>query len=246
MTRSAADDSGSASGPSAAGQTGGSSRVGASPSGFRIRWDRLSIALVGALALTAALVTSVLAVVGLVSSVVPVTALLLAIASVVVLRTLAVRDRRRTPQQRAAAPERTDHREETEAPVVHRPTTLFNAEDSAEGESNNDDGVEAPAPAPVQFTAAELRAAALAVAAEAGEKPAGTGTPWQPVEVPKPTYVEAPKADREDPAPLDLPEAPKPQAKTPIKNAAVPPQVQTPAAAAPRLNLDEVLQRRRA
>lgn len=245
MTRSAADDSGSASGPSTAGRAGGSSRVAASAAGFRIRWDRLSIALVGAAALATALVTSVLAVLGLVSSVIPVIALLLAVASVVVLRTLAMRGRRRTPQQVAGAPERTVRPEETDAPVVHRPTTLFNAEESAEAE-NKDDDVQAPSPAPVQFTAAELRAAALAVAAEVGENPVGAGTPWQPVEVPKPTYVEAPKADREDPAPLDLPEAPKPQAKTPIKNSAVAPKVEASAAAAPRLNLDEVLQRRRA
>lgn len=245
MTRSAADDSESVTGPSTAGKAGGSSRVGGSAANFRIRWDRAAIALVGATALVIALVTSVLAVVGLVASVVPVFALVLAIASVVTLRTLAVRGRRRTPQPDAGAPERIVRQEESDAPVVHRPTTLFNAEESAEAEDKNDD-VQASAPAPVQFTAAELRAAALAVAAEAGEKPAGTGTPWQPVEVPKPTYVEAPKADREDPAPLDLPEAPRPQAKTPIKNAAVAPKVETSVSPAPRMNLDEVLQRRRA
>ncbi|WP_458115409.1 hypothetical protein [Arthrobacter sp. D2-10] len=245
MTRSAADDSESVTGPSTAGKAGESSRVGGSAANFRIRWDRVAIALVGATALVIALVTSVLAVVGLVASVVPVFALVLAIASVVTLRTLAVRGRRRTPQPDAGAPERIVRQEESDAPVVHRPTTLFNAEESEEAEDKNDD-VQASASAPVQFTAAELRAAALAVAAEAGEKPAGTGTPWQPVEVPKPTYVEAPKADREDPAPLDLPEAPRPQAKTPIKNAAVAPKAETSVSAAPRMNLDEVLQRRRA
>ena len=244
---SAADDSRSASGPATTGQAGGgSTRVLSSVQGLRIRWDRLSIALVGAVALATALVTSVLAVVGLVSSVVPVIALVLAIASVAVLRTLALRDRPRTPQQAPASTEESVSPSAEEAPVVRRPTTLFNAEeaeDSSSEEEKKDDAADAAVAAP-KFTAAELRAAALAVAAEAGEKPVGTGTPWQPVDVPKPTYVEAPRADREDPAPLDLPEAPKPQTKTPIKNSAVAPKVET--ASAPRMNLDDILQRRRA
>lgn len=243
---SAADDSRSASGPATTGQAGGgSTRVPSSAPGLRIRWDRLSIALVGAVALATALVTSVLAVVGLVSSVVPVIALVLAIASVAVLRTLALRQRSRTPKRVPASTEESVSPSAEEAPVVRRPTTLFNAEDAEDSspeEENKDDAAE-PAVAAPKFTAAELRAAALAVAAEAGEKPV-TGTPWQPVDVPKPTYVEAPKADREDPAPLDLPEAPKPQTKTPIKNSAVAPKVET--ASAPRMNLDDILQRRRA
>lgn len=243
---SATDDSRPASGPTPTGHAGaGSSRVVSGASSLRIRWGRLAIALVGAVALAAALVTSVLAVVGLISSIVPVIALVLAIASIVVLRTLAVRGRRRTPQQVPAAAGQPSAPSAPERPAVQRPTTLFNAEEAegAAAREKNDDADTAVA-APAQYTAAELRAAALAVAAEAGEKPAGTGAPWQPVDVPKPTYVEAPKADREDPAPLDLPEAPKPQVKTPIKNGAVAPKVEE--AATPRMNLDDILQRRRA
>lgn len=245
---SAADDSRPASGTSSRGQAGaGSTRVSSGAPALRIRWGRLSIALVGAVALAAALVTSVLAVVGLVSSVVPVTALVLAIASIMVLRTLALRGRRRTPQQAPAAAEQPASPAAPERPAVQRPTTLFNAEDAGERaakEENRNDGADAAVAAPAQYTAAELRAAALAVAAEAGEKPVGTGTPWQPVDVPKPTYIEAPKADREDPAPLDLPEAPKPQTKTPIKNGAVATKAEEPST--PRMNLDDILQRRRA
>lgn len=245
---SATDDARPSSGPSTAPQsTATSSGASGSTRNFRVRWDRVSIALVGAVAIAVALVTSVLAVVGLVSPIVPVLALLLAVASIVVLRTLAVRGRRRTPQRPSAATEEPASPSAPEAPVVHRPTTLFNAEDTggrgAEEKTRNDDVADVAVAAP-RFTAAELRAAALAVAAEAGEKPVGAGAPWQPVDVPKPTYVEAPKAEREDPAPLDLPEAPKPQVKTPIKNGAVAPQVETPAA--PRMNLDDILQRRRA
>ena len=187
-----------------------------------------------------------LAVVGLVPSVVPVIALVLAIASIGVLRALAVRGRRRSPQRVREAAEQPASPAAPERAVAQRPTTLFNAEDAGDrpAEDEKNDGADAPVTAPAQYTAAELRAAALAVAAEAGEKPVGAGAPWQPVDVPKPTYVEAPKANREDPAPLDLPEAPKPQVKTPIKNSAVAPRAEEPAA--PRMNLDDILQRRRA
>lgn len=124
------------------------------------------------------------------------------------------------------------------------------------------------------LTVTELRQAALAVAAnttgttadstdplssvsphaEVNSEPAGT--PWQPVEVPKPMYVAAAKAPRQAPAPLELPAAPKAQAKTTLKQGAAAPAVAGPdttsgssSAANPttgRMNLDDVLQRRRA
>ena len=246
---SAADQRQPSSAPATAGQAGSGSPREAGPAPkLKIRWGRLTLAVVGAVSLAASLVTSVLAVVGLVSSIVPVAALLLAVASVAVLRTLAVRGRRRrVARQAPAATQASASLAVAPAPAVQRPTRLFNAEDtgrSAAEEKNTNDDAGTPEAAPVQFTAAELRAAALAVAAESGEKPAGTGAPWQPVDVPKPTYVEAPKADREDPAPLDLPEAPKPQVKTPIKNGAAAPAAETPST--PRMNLDDILQRRRA
>lgn len=249
MTMSAADELQPSSAPATAGHAGtGSPRKADQAPKLKIRWGRLTLAAVGTVSLAAALVTSVLAVTGLVPSIVPVAALLLAVASVAVLRTLAVRGRRRRVERQAPAAVQTSASPTVApAPAVQRPTRLFNAEETGgsaakEENANNDAGT--PEAAPVQFTAAELRAAALAVAAESGEKPAGTGAPWQPVDVPKPTYVEAPKADREDPAPLDLPEAPKPQVKTPIKNGAAAPAVETPSA--PRMNLDDILQRRRA
>lgn len=258
---SAADNSRPASASPSAGRAGsGSSKVSGGAPGLRIHWGRLTIALVGAVALTTALVTSVLAVVGLAPSVLPVVALLVAIASVAVLRTLALRGRSRSPQQVSAAPREPAAVPAPERHTVQRPTTLFNAEEqgspnTAEESTPHDDGASATVAAPVQFTAAELRAAALAVAAESGENPAGSGTPWQPVQVPKPMYIEAPKAEREDPAPLDLPEAPKPVAKTPIKNGAVAPTTasapttaapQAETSATPKMNLDDILQRRRA
>jgi hypothetical protein len=106
------------------------------------------------------------------------------------------------------------------------------------------------------LTAMELREAALAVAVAAGDTSAAQAAPsttWDPVEVPKPVYVEAAKAERPAPEPLELPEAPKATGKPSLKQGAagVP---AAPAAEAQQLtkaqsalsNLDDVLQRRRA
>lgn len=78
---------------------------------------------------------------------------------------------------------------------------------------------------------------------------AAAGVPWQPVAVPKPTYVQAAKAERPSPAPLELPDAPMPQSKIPLKQPAAAPTMEAPDAASPstgKMNLDDVLQRRRA
>jgi hypothetical protein len=248
---------------------------GPAPRPFPPRWGRIAVALVGLLALCAALVTLVLGAVGVVSLLIPLACVGVAAVAVAVLRLLAVRSREARVNRafadamapvRAPAPERTDV-----APAVHsapnRPTTLFNAEETAER----------------PLTAMERRTAALAAAgssvvdvrgqaapAEAGEASEGTeaaqpagATAWAPVEVPRPTYVDAAKAERQAPAPLDLPEAPKPSTRTPIKTSEAAARVAAAADTAAdsadsadasvgsdpatgRINLDDVLQRRRA
>lgn len=95
-----------------------------------------------------------------------------------------------------------------------------------------------------RLTAQELRAAALAEAAKSAE-----ASSWEPVAVPKPTYVDAAKATRPEPAPLAVPATPKPVLKTPIRPIAAPAAGTTaiePRPATGILNLDDVLQRRRA
>ncbi|MHA7178618.1 hypothetical protein ACX80J_00730 [Arthrobacter sp. MDB2-24] len=255
---------------------------GLSPRPFTPRWGRIAVALVGLLALCAALVTLVLGAVGIVSFFVPLACVGLAAAAVAVLRLLAVRSREARVNRafadamapvREPAPERTGV-----APPVpsapKRPTALFDAEEAAER----------------PLTAMERRTAALAgssvlnlhdqtapaEASEGSETSGGTeasegtdaaqptgATAWAPVEVPRPTYVDAAKAERQAPAPLDLPEAPKPSTRTPIKAseaaARVAAAADTAAASADstdassgsdpatgRINLDDVLQRRRA
>ena len=128
-------------------------------------------------------------------------------------------------------------------------------------------GRDTPEPAPKPLTALELRQAALAEAAASGDTAAAVaadagqsaeGSSWEPVDVPKPTYVEAPKAERAAPMPLDLPEAPKAVGKPSLKQASARPAASDPqpaddAEAKPLSkaqsalsNLDDVLQRRRA
>ncbi|MHA7285264.1 hypothetical protein ACX80I_03225 [Arthrobacter sp. MDT3-44] len=249
---------------------------GPSPKPFTPRWGRIAVALVGLLALCAALVTLVLGAVGIVSFLIPLACVGLAAAAVAVLRLLAVRSREARVNRafadamapvRAPAPERTDVAQPVPS-APKRPTTLFNAEEAAER----------------PLTAMERRTAALAGssvvnvhdqtvpaegtdAAEASDatdaaQPAGA-TAWAPVEVPRPTYVDAAKAERQTPAPLDLPEAPKPSTRTPIKASEAAARVAAAADSAAdsadstdapvgsdpatgRINLDDVLQRRRA
>jgi hypothetical protein len=222
----------------------------AAPAGqFRIRYGRTALALVGLVSLLTAFVSAVLLAFGLGAPALPLACTALTVASVVLLRWLAVRDRKAkvdaafrsamtapAPQpvarQVPAKPEPTPAR--TESP-------LFDAE--------------ADKPKIKPLTAVELREAALAVAVAAGDTSAVQAAPstWDPVEVPKPVYVEAAKAERPAPEPLALPEAPKATGKPSLKQGAtaVPanpaPEAQQLSKAQSALsNLDDVLQRRRA
>ncbi|TPV26990.1 hypothetical protein FJV46_03960 [Arthrobacter agilis] len=240
---------------------------------FSPRWGRIGVALVGALALIALPVTLVLAALGIVPFLVPAVSAVVAAACIAVLRALAIRSRRArvdrafleamAPVQAATTPEPVAAQPVLPA-APRRPTALFDAEETPER----------------PLTAMELRTAALAVAngasaldvrvPQAATVP-GSGTAgWEPVEVPRPTYVDAAKAERQAPAPLDLPVAPRPVSKTPIKaseaaaRAAVVPGDGSSLtgdaltgsavsggstgdeASARAINLDDVLQRRRA
>jgi hypothetical protein len=116
-----------------------------------------------------------------------------------------------------------------------------------------------PEPATPPLSRDQLRAAALEVAraaqAAAAEAAVQTGAEeretWDPVEVPKPSYMDAAKADRGAPEPIESPEEPKPVGKVTIKpkpEAEDAPNVPVarPAARGALGNLDAVLQRRRA
>ena len=241
--------------PAAAQDTDAADPVsGAASRDFRIRYGRTAIALVALIALLTSFVAGVLLPFGLGTPPLPVSAFLLAIGSLALLRSLAVRDRKKkvnaafraamsAPVRREGQAERTSARHTQQASQPDSP--LFDAE--------------AHKPRPKPLTAAELREAALAVALEAGDtsaraaKDAGSrGETWEPVDVPKPVYVEAAKAERPAPEPLDLPEAPKAVGKpslkqgTPAAPAAAQASKPLTKAQSALSNLDDVLQRRRA
>lgn len=232
---------------------------GRPPAGrFQIRYGRTVFALIGFLSLVTAVVSGLLLLFGLGAPFLPLTCAALTAVSIAILRWLAVRDRKAkvnaafrsamsAPAPRPEANRIPPKPEAAPAPKeALRESPLFDAE--------------AHQPKVQQLTAQELREAALAVAVAAGDLSAATavsgapaGTPWEPVEVPKPIYVEAAKAERPAPEPLELPEAPKAVGKPSLKQgAAATPAVpateaQQPGKAQSALsNLDDVLQRRRA
>ena len=251
--------------PGTTGPDGGPKTAATGPA-FRIRYGRLALALAGLLSLLTGVVSAALRIFGLGSPWLPFAALFGAVAAVFMLRWLAVRDRHRkmnaafrsamsTPARPAEyVPERAPLREPAGEPRERAESPLFDAQaDAAERK-----------PAPKPLTVQELREAALAEAMASGDTSVrGTagirsaeGTSWEPVEVPRPTYVEAPKAERAAPEPLDLPEAPKAVGKPSLKQGL--PQApagslgadaeQKPLGKAQSAlsNLDDVLQRRRA
>ena len=251
--------------PGTTGPDGGPNTAATGPA-FRILYGRLALALAGLLSLLTGVVSAALRIFGLGSPWLPFAALFGAAAAVFMLRWLAVRDRRRkmneafraamsTPVRPAeSAPERAPLREPAGEPRERAESPLFDAQaDAAERK-----------PAPQPLTAQELRQAALAEAMASGDTSgrgaAGTrtaeGSSWEPVDVPKPTYVEAPKAERAAPGPLDLPEAPKAVGKPSLKQGLPQAPAGSPGADAEQKplgkaqsalsNLDDVLQRRRA
>ena len=201
--------------PETATETSGSAMTGGA---FRIRYGRTGIALVGVLALLTAFVSGVLLPFGIGSALLPVAGLAVAVAAVALLRVLAVRDRKAKVnaafRSAMSAPVRRQGPVATDtaaSPAAQPESRLFDAE------------AHQPKPKPKQLTAMELREAALAVAVAAGDASAAAAslkpadTTWEPVDVPKPVYVEAAKAERAAPQPLDLPEAPKAVGKPSLK-----------------------------
>lgn len=221
---------------------------------FRIRYGRCAVAATALLALLTAVVTLLMLPFGAVNGLVPAAAALLTVACVAVLRALAIRDRRvKVRKAFAAAMSGSPAAPPRRAPETRIATPA--AETTAAPSAAPFDA-EAGKASVKPLTSDELRAAAVAVAVAAGDATAGSapasqpssGTPWEPVEVPKPVYVDAAKAQRPAPEPLALPEAPKASSKTPLRQSAAAEPRTAPAAkpASALSNLDDVLQRRRA
>lgn len=211
---------------------------------FKVRYGRCALALAGLLLLLTAAVSGVLRILGMVSGWVPLVSIVGVVGTVFLLRRLAIRDRR--AKMNKAFRNAMD-------PTVESPRVSPAAADRPAARIFD---AEAHAPEATRLTAVELRQAALNVAVAAGDNTArftaqSKESEWQPVDVPKPTYVDAAKAPRPAPEPLDLPEAPKPVGKPTLKPASDPSvapsvQAQHGKAQSALSNLDDVLQRRRA
>jgi hypothetical protein len=211
---------------------------------FKVRYGRCALALAGLLLLLTAAVSGVLRILGLVSGWLPLVSIVGVVGTLVLLRRLAIRDRR-AKMNRAF---RSAMDPTVEGPRVSPQTSDRQATKVFDAEAHSREAT--------RLTAVELRQAALDVAVAAGDSTVrftseSKESEWQPVDVPKPTYVDAAKAPRPAPEPLDLPEAPKPLGKPSLKpasassvGAAVQAQSSKPQSALS--NLDDVLQRRRA
>lgn len=195
-------------------------RVSAAQPKLRLRYGRLSVAVIGLLAVLGTVVTGILAPFTAVSFPVVLLCFLAAVASFATLRMLAVRDRNR---------KLLDKMERARQQAMHTPALAEGHRPVAATESREDEvfdarpgsGRRAPA-----ITAEELRAEALRVARGAGgvEQPAT----WEPTQVPKPQYLavrEASQATRElvakqvRPEPLPMAEPLRPRTKISLKAA---------------------------
>lgn len=213
---------------------------------FRIRYDRLGVALLGALSAVVLVAGGVLAPFGVVSGLVPLVAAIVLLGAFTGLRALAVRDRRRKVLARMEAVfHEAMHATPVEPVIRRRATTVFDAREPATiARATPDGGAPAVRTAPAT--------------------PAPSRQTWEPVAVPKPGYVGAPKAERSAPEPLPAPAEKKPQQVTSIlqetriaeqlgradHGEATPRIPEAPLSRqAPQtggINLDAVLQRRRA
>jgi len=193
-------------------------RVSAPQPKLRLRYGRLTLALLGLIAVLATVVTGVLAPFTTIGLGLVLTCLGIAVASFVALRLLAVRDRNRKllarleaiRQQALQTPAFADASNQ----VINRGQGEEQVFDARPGS-----GRRAPS-----ITAEELRAEALRVArGDGGVKQPAT---WEPTQVPKPKYVavrEASEATRQQvaeqvrPEPLPVAEPLRPSAKISLK-----------------------------
>lgn len=207
--------------------------------GSGYRWGRIAIFGLGALSLGGAVATGIAAPFTPVSWTLPALLFAFAVLAVATLRVLAVRDRdRRRAQTEAHVHQRKPRATSTPAPVAEtelKPAPVLTEKDRQQ--------------LPVNHAVKSLRKARTShqpgrnlagtatrdqtppPVATSTEQPLTQGT-WQPVAVPRPTYLDAPAAHRPLPEPANADPAPAAQSET--------------LAQAASLNLDEVLRRRRA
>ncbi|MBG6216475.1 hypothetical protein IWX75_000919 [Arthrobacter sp. CAN_A6] len=244
---------------------------------LNVRHGRVALALAGILGLLGAVITFPFAVFGVVPAAWPVLLGVLAVSAIVLLRILAVRDRHARVNRAFAEAMWPEHASDTthetiaagpprELPRVGRKpdVALFDGEQPMPpappetgpplaGPADPDTGTGSP----------RERRDEESLRNEPDPDPernSGTfagvrSSTWQPIDVPRPTYVDAAKAERSAPVPLELPDAPKPTGRTSFKESAAALAPGRPSSAADepanpspvgKINLDDILQRRRA
>ncbi|WP_218221607.1 hypothetical protein [Nesterenkonia sp. Act20] len=217
--------------------------------GFHLHWGRITVALIGVLALLSAVVTGILTPLTALPVAVPLASGGVFLLALVTMRTMAVVRRRRSRRRRVQAAI-----DEAMNPPQARPWEstadkgLFDAlsadERGAGGPNSLQQIDEDGLPVGLERTFSPEHADSGPVLGTAAE-PIG---PWQPRAVPRPKYLDLDKAERLEPAPLPV-EAPAPTSDAKLTQRRF---VETPAAAEETppqedsLNLDEVLKRRRA
>ena len=212
---------------------------------FTVRWDRTAIFAVAALALLTAVITGLAALFGAATGAVAGISLGIAVLGVVGLRLLALRDRKpRTDRQIEAA------FEEAASPVSTG--GVFDASASAPwAVHTTSSGTTASTPQAAEATTAQdtttadstaTESAPLAAPGRSTEKPQATLP-----SVPRPTYLDAPEAIRPEQKPLELPEVKAAQPGTRLKDGvSAEYQARVQASAQRTMDLDKVLERRRA
>lgn len=200
--------------------------------GFSIRWGRLTIFSVGAVALVVALISAVVGLFGGASWLTFGVSLAITVASYGALRGLAIRDSTKRSKER----ERLSRSEGLETTIAQYETETAQQQEPVE---TND----------VVFDVADEPAIEDAEVPE--EPPQPVQQPPAPVParkpLPRPMYLDAPEVAREAPEPLETPEEPAPSGQVQLsEGVSAQYQEQISEKANTRLDLDKVLNRRRA
>lgn len=218
---------------------------------YRVRWGRTALFLVAVLALVTFLVTGVASAFGAATVTVAGIALLVGVGSLATLRTLAVRDvrRRRAARVEEAFAEATNPSRpvRTSAPPsvsagteAERETSLFDHQPETAAEHRADEPSATAEPAAENAASEETAESGQSDVTSDDERPAVA-------RVPRPMYLEADEVTRPQPEPL-APEA-EPTASSSVQlkdGVSAEYQAQLAARANRRLDLDKVLERRRA
>lgn len=214
-----------------------------------VRWGRTAVFLVAVLALGTFLVTGIASAFGAATVTVAGISLLVGVGSLATLRGLALRDQRRRRAQRVedafaeatspSQPVRSTPRaaETADRPETHRDAPVF------------DHQPETTAPAPTHMATEEAAAVQEADTGTASETAANTETTATPAvaRVPRPMYLDAAEVTRPEPEPMEAEAEPVPSSNVQLKDGVSSEyQAQLAARANRRLDLDKVLERRRA